>query len=281
MKNKGERGITLIALSIIVIVLVIVTSVTGAAGIQQLKLEGVNNLESDIETLYTKVLEYYLKNESLPIFTDQYMDSKEHFEELLLDNVNTFSAEAPEELVNPNDSGAYYVIDLSKLEGLILNYGSDYKNWNVSTSSNDIQNIYVINETSLQIYYPQGIRYEDEIIFTREITAENVYPFQADESNSWNLNVDVTKKYIVSQGAYLISNITITRTGSQDEKFEYAFGSSTDYQNLDFIPFELDNLDKANLQSRIFDAETTEYYLFIKVIYSSKSEEIYTQHLTV
>ncbi len=281
MKNKkGQRGITLIALSITILVLIIISSITITTGIQKLELKSINNLESDIDSLYAKVLEYYLKNESLPILVNQYMDSKEHFEALLLQNVNAFSGEGPEDLVNPNDSGAYYVIDLSKLEGLIINYGSNYKNWNMSSSSQDIQNIYVINETTLQIYYPQGIRYEDEIYFTKTMPEQEITPIQTEGTNSWNLQTSTTKN-TVSQEDYLITNITLTTTGTQAEKFQYAFGDSSDYQNLDFIPFELDNSDNANLQSRIFDAETSEYWLFIKVIYESGHEEIISQQLTV
>ncbi len=51
-----------------------------------------------------------------------------------------------ESLINPNDDGNYYVLDLSKLENLTLNYGKDFMKWNNSSTFQVYQDLYIINE---------------------------------------------------------------------------------------------------------------------------------------
>ena len=65
-------------------------------------------------------------------------------------------------------------IDLSKLDNLTLNYGRDYKKWDTSSTFQNYQDIYIINEVSHQIYYPKGVNYNGEIYFTKGNNAESI-----------------------------------------------------------------------------------------------------------
>lgn len=58
---KNNKGITMISLVITIIVLLIVSSITIYNGLGQLEIKRVNYLYVDIESLSTKVAEYYLK----------------------------------------------------------------------------------------------------------------------------------------------------------------------------------------------------------------------------
>lgn len=152
MRFKNRSGVTLIILCIMIIVLIIITSITFLESTKQLQIKSVNNLYSDIETLNTETSQYYLTNETLPT-KGEYCRNKAELE-IKLRNFN----------INQNDSGAYYVLDLSKLDNLTLNYGREYKNW--TSASDKYEDIYVINEVSHQIYYIKGIKLNGEMYYT-------------------------------------------------------------------------------------------------------------------
>ena len=71
--------------------------------------------------------------------------------------------------ISVNDAqDEYYIIDLSALENLSLNYGEDYKsitNENASTK----EDIYIINKQSHHVYYVQGITFENVKYYTNEL----------------------------------------------------------------------------------------------------------------
>lgn len=167
---KKNKGITMISLVITIIVLLIVTSITIGNGLGQLGIKRVNNLYADIESISTKVAEYYLKNGTLPVYDNLYVNNKQELEELFKKNGAT------ENITNVNDGDEYYVINPTKLDNLTLNYGDDYKEWTNTSTSEEIQNIYIINSVTHQIYFPHGVRSGDEYFFARfpdenEITA--------------------------------------------------------------------------------------------------------------
>lgn len=165
MNVKNNKGVTLIILIVMIIVLMILTSITISNFKSELSIKNVNNLYADIESISTKISTYYLENNSIPIYEEKtYMSSKEE-----LSNFFKNKGEL-DEIINPNDEGSYYVIDLSKLENLTLNYGKEYKNWNSESSSSNIQDVYIINKVTHQIYYPKGIKLEGKYYFTRGVT---------------------------------------------------------------------------------------------------------------
>ena len=105
--------------------------------------------------------DYYLKNEILPIFKNDYLGSSNELREL-------FSKEgATEIMINPDDQGAYYVIDLSKLDNLTLKYGISYKNWSSTSTPDDYKDVYIINNVTDQVYYAQDVAYNGDVYFTR------------------------------------------------------------------------------------------------------------------
>ena len=172
MNLKNEKGVTLIVLTITIIVLLIITGIMISNSKSQLAIKKVNNLYADIDAISTKVSDYYLKNNSLPVFSNVYLNSSNELGLLLIANGGDKS------VINSNDDGPYYVLDLSKLDNLTLNYGNDYQNWNDTSTFQTYQNLYIINDVTHQIYYPQGITYKEETYFTKNVNAEIIDKIQ-------------------------------------------------------------------------------------------------------
>ena len=114
MKLKNNKGVTLLILTITITVLLIITGITITNSKGQLAIKNVNNLYSDLESISTKVSDYYLKNDSLPVLENTYLNSSNALKLLCISNGED------ESLINPNDDGNYYVLDLSKFQKEII-----------------------------------------------------------------------------------------------------------------------------------------------------------------
>jgi len=139
--SKFNRGITLISLIITIVVMLIITSTTITVSYDRFEINNFNKMENDIELLSDKVENYYLKYNGLPTIKDDTGNFVEY-------TYTTLEFEK-----NANDNEKYYILDLSAMEEVALNYGKEgYNNVN---SSDDV---YIINEKSYQIYYVRGIK---------------------------------------------------------------------------------------------------------------------------
>ena len=160
---RNNKGITLISLTVVVVILVMITGAVIYNSKNQVNIQKINSLLSDIDSLESKINEYYLKYGEIPTIC-LYLD-KEELVELLNKNANLNASSLNTTLgyeVNPNDGDEYYVIDLEKLDGLSLTYGYDddyntIKSAGTYTSSSVEDEIYIINGVTHQIYFPKGI----------------------------------------------------------------------------------------------------------------------------
>lgn len=157
---KSSRGITMIVLSIAIIILAIVTSMLAYYSSDAIDIKKLNNMYNDIELLSQKVSMYFYENEKIPILV-QYL------------NVAEILGEQKSNL----DNDTYYVIDLSKLENLELNFGKDFKEVKNSYSNDDFdiseyKDLYIINEQSHNIYYVKGITADGKTYYAKPKTDE-------------------------------------------------------------------------------------------------------------
>lgn len=136
-KIRKERGITLITLAITVVILIIITTTLATNSYDSLQLSRLTKLENDIKALEDRVAAYYVKYGELPVYGESF--TKEELESELED-------------MSVNDGTNYYIIDLSLIENLTLNYGKQH-----DVASTDL---YIINEESHVIYYLKGIEYQ-------------------------------------------------------------------------------------------------------------------------
>lgn len=182
---KNQRGVTLVSLSVAVIVLLIIIgtvlyNVRTNLGIQRLKA-----MQTDIENLRSKVENYYLQYGALPILKQQEIERS-----TLSDNVRSIE--------NSNmDIGKYYVIDLEAMENITLTYGEDYeklKNETVEIIKNlknrTLDDIYIINSVSHNIFYVCGIKYEGKTYYTQYQDEEK------EKVGSANFNIDINVKNV-------------------------------------------------------------------------------------
>ena len=278
MKLKNEKGITLIVLTITIIVILIVTSITIYNSNNQLAIKKVNNLYSDLESISTKVTAYYLENDTLPVYDNEYESSKSDFKTL----IDTNGAE--DNVINPNDGETYHVIDLSKLDNLTLNYGLEYKDWkeDQTPSPTEYQDLYIINDMTHQIYYPKGIKLRQNVYFTRDIDIalisridksdidddftideltssiqKNKASTQAEEkiiaTANLTLSID-TNSYVLNTLSYAWSDTSVDTEDAEQIK------------NITFSKFTLNQENNATLVSKGLDRLKEKYYLYIKVL---------------
>lgn len=284
---KNNKGITMISLVITIIVLIIVTSVTIYNGTAQLGIKRVNNLYADIDSISTKVAEYYLKNEKLPVFENEYIDSidsQNKLEKIFKENGATTN------ITNVNDEGAYYVIDLTKLDNLTLNYGDDYKEWSNTSTSDDLQNIYIINSVTHQIYFPHGVRSGKDYYFAKFPDDKGVSPVELEDiEDEWSMNItNISQNNIDENNISLVADITLNNLEENYDlnSLEYAWtetNNESELENISFTKFNVNEEDiTATLASKALSNTAEKYYLCVKIAdINGKTSYKYTDGISV
>ena len=162
---KEQKGINLISLSVAVTVILILTSITLYNATENIKISKLKAMQADIENLSDKVSSYYSQYGELPVNKN-----------IEYTNINKIKNSGV--ISSFVDTGKFYVIDLPKIENLTLNYGEEYekiKNGETTTSEqiNELTDIYIINETSHNVFYVAGINLNDKVYYTN-YTAEDI-----------------------------------------------------------------------------------------------------------
>ena len=137
-KVNSEKGITLTTLVITIVVLMILSFSITASIKSTIETRNYNGVKEDIINLSEEIRVYYLNNGELPIDTSKTYDLKEYG--------------VPDSDINPNDEGNYYRIKTSLLSDVILNNGGLENN----EENADTDDMYVVNESSLTVYYLMG-----------------------------------------------------------------------------------------------------------------------------
>lgn len=275
-KLKDSKGITLLALTITIIVMMILSGTLIISTNNQLKIKKINNLYSDIELLKNKVSEYYIKNKTLPI-KGEYANADE-----VKTILKTNGAKNIENLLDVNDKigdeKTYYVIDLAKLDNLTLNYGRKYSEWESGTS---LQDLYIINIKSHQIYYPKGVKLDNELYYsynldlkTNEYLSQNNIGLIPNVKVS-NLNFENASEdsvfYIAKNGiAKLNVNFLVTVPSNNELKDTYYAFTKENIENKKFIKCNF-NKNSSNSDEILYKVEFTsedlkegKYYLWLK-----------------
>lgn len=169
-KLKNQKGISLITLSITVIVLMIVTNAIIYNAKNNLIIEKLENMHEDVGNLRAKVNEYYTKYGTLPVLEDGNKNK------IIYNNIAELKDEKDASgnviksgiISDVADVGNFYIIDLVLLDNLTLNYGEDYKGIKDGsiTDLNTATNIYIINESSQNIFFVRGINVDGKKYYT-------------------------------------------------------------------------------------------------------------------
>ena len=134
-KVNSEKGITLTTLVITIVVLMILSFSITASIKSTIETRNYNGVKEDIINLSEEIRVYYLNNGELPIDTSKTYDLKEYG--------------VPDSDINPNDEGNYYRIKTSLLSDVIPVMENNEENA-------DTDDMYVVNESSLTVYYLMG-----------------------------------------------------------------------------------------------------------------------------
>ena len=167
MMNKvisKTKGVTLVSLTIVIIVILILTGVIIYNIRDSLGISKLRELQNDIQNLRELVNNYYATNGKIPA-------------KLKYTNAGNIEKIKDAGVISEKvDIGDFYIIDLSELENLTLNYGEDYKNITDATTEEEAsqyEEIYIINETSQNIFYVEGIELDGDWFYT-DYTSEDV-----------------------------------------------------------------------------------------------------------
>ena len=144
-KLKQERGVSLISLTIAVIVILAITGMMIYNSRDSVYIKNLTNMYNDVSNLRDKISEYYSQYGDIPIA--QRYTSTNH-----LDKVK-----------GANDIGDFYVIDVSAIDNLTLNYGKDFekiKNITNQVTIDRHKDLYIINYNSHNVFYVKGVEYD-------------------------------------------------------------------------------------------------------------------------
>ena len=113
-------------------------------------------LQTDISNLRDKISTYYSQYGKIPANTEY---------------TNTSGIDVISSAV---DTGKFYVIDLSALDNLTLNYGTDYEKIKSGevTDVNTLSDLYIINDDSHNIFYVDGVTLDNQTFYTDYTTKD-------------------------------------------------------------------------------------------------------------
>lgn len=202
-KLKSQKGISLITLSITVIVLMVVTNAIIYNSKDNLVLERLKNMQSDVSNLKEKVSDYYIQYGTIPVLEREDGTFIEYTNLDDLRDKNVGAADKEEGIISDiADIGKFYVIDISLLDNLTLNFGEDYKKVkaNLSMDVNELRDIYIINETSHNVFYVRGMQVDEETYYT-DYSVEEKDNAPVDIRNVGGIEIPAGYKYVSGSGA--------------------------------------------------------------------------------
>lgn len=157
-KMKEPKGVTLVALTITVTIILILTSAIIYNVRKNISIYKLEALQNDIMNLRDKVSSYYAQYGALPIVNGvEYTNISKIMETGVISDAV--------------DTGNFYVIKLSSLDNLTLTYGEDFEKISkneVTTAEqiNGLEDLYIINEDSHNIFYARGVTVDNERFHT-------------------------------------------------------------------------------------------------------------------
>ena len=226
---KERSGLTLVTLSIAVIIILIITSTIIYNMTSNLGIGRLRDMQNDIKNLRSKVADYYAEYDDIPARKDVQYTNIGHLR----------SAGIISDAV---DTGNFYVIELSSLDNLTLTYGQDYeklKNGSV-TDPNSLNDIYIINEDSHNIFYVQGVELDDEWFYT---------DYTSDQIDTQKVDRHMVEGVIIPAGFYYVG-------GTKEEGIVISDVQGDDLENSkggnQFVWVPVDNYEDFQRQEGYF-----------------------------
>lgn len=234
MKNifKSEKGINLISLTVSVIVILILTGIILYNVKDNLGIQNLKNMQSDIGNLRDKVSVYYAQYGKIPA------------------NIEYTNTEDIDAISDAVDTGVFYIIDLAAMENITLRYGRDYEKIQNGEATkgeqvNQLEDLYIINEDSHNIFYVKGITLDGETFYTDysadDVDTVGVEIFQKSETDEiWSPEYDVTATYKDENGdtATIPKGFKVSRNMKEDSISEGLVVCAPDGSEFVWVPVE-------------------------------------------
>ena len=134
MKNLN-KGITIISLIITIVIILILTTVMITDTDTGSDYKRYKSMCADIDLLEDKVLIYYNQYGEIPT------------------KLESITKDLPKEISEINEKTRFSYLDVNKLSNITLNYGEE-------------EDIFIIDNTTFDVYYLNGIEYDGEIYYT-------------------------------------------------------------------------------------------------------------------
>ena len=207
MKNN-KQGASVLNISIAVMVMLIILSTITFSALNRLSTQKLDNMYNDIRMLKEKVEIYYLKYGKLPILEEY-----------------TAISSIPSSVLNINDNDKYYIININALENLTIN------------TPIDEESFFIINEQSHTIYYPKGIKLEEQMYYRLPEEYSKIYTqAELDEIEieerkkrlilEWTIPEDSIQIQLPVRGNM---NITVDWGDGTKENFEQNLANTADF----------------------------------------------------
>ncbi len=162
---RKDSGITLMALTLtIVIILILSTTIIYNVDLA-IDSEAVEKMQSDISNLKGKITNYYAEYGTIPVDKTKGLYT---IIDPVTGKIRGVDISYITTISSKTDIGNFYIIDLSALENLSLNNGFDYEKWKNDEYEKltELQDIYIINETTHNIFHVSGIKQSGETVHT-------------------------------------------------------------------------------------------------------------------
>ena len=148
---NNQKGVSLVTLAITVIVILILTGIVLYNVKDNLGVQKLKSMQADIENLRDKIESYYIEYGNIPA---------------KIEYTNITNIKDDGVISNEVDTGKFYIIDLSAIDNLTLTYGKDYDKIESEQQVDNLEDIYIINEDSHNIFYVKGITLDGEKFYT-------------------------------------------------------------------------------------------------------------------
>lgn len=178
--------------------------------------------------------------------------------------------------LDTNDDKFYYVIDLSKFDGLTLSYGKEFDS-DLSTDKGK-KDLYIVNNRSHQIYYPKTVSFNKKYYYSylssdKTITIGDISSVNGDITVNAEKNINMNYSILTGTKVRLMVSVTISDEGKENCKYQFAWSNNNESaSNYKDFPSVTDWSKEVLLESEKLGAGN--YWLYIKRINEIGNEEI-------
>ena len=153
---KNNKGISMVTLIITIVVILILSATMIVSVSDYTDTSGLMNMRGDIQLLKDKVIVYYNTYGEVPGCIETYYEEIATDDTKIIIYKNAQNTEIDSGFIasrDANDGDVYYQIDVTKLSNVTLNLGTD-------------EDVYIINEKTLNVYYINGVESEGVMHYT-------------------------------------------------------------------------------------------------------------------